>query len=66
MIVVFEFDAALFFGGGDRLLDEADAPAADCRCLVLHLRRARQRIVGRWRCARPARVAPVPALWPSP
>ena len=38
-IVVFELDGALFFGSGDRLLDEADALAADCRCLVLDMRR---------------------------
>ena len=38
-IVVFELDGAIFFGSGDRLLDEADALAATCRCLVLDLRR---------------------------
>lgn len=38
-IVVFELDGALFFGNGDRLHDEADALDADCRCLVLDLRR---------------------------
>jgi sulfate permease, SulP family len=38
-IVVFELDGALFFGSGDRLLDETDALGADCRCLVLDLRR---------------------------
>ncbi|MDO9072124.1 MAG: solute carrier family 23 protein [Rubrivivax sp.] len=38
-IVVFELDGALFFGSGDRLLDEADALDAGCRCLVLDLRR---------------------------
>jgi anti-anti-sigma regulatory factor len=38
-IVVFELDGALFFGSGDRLLDDADALANDCRCLVLDLRR---------------------------
>jgi len=38
-IVVFELDGALFFGSSDRLLDEADALGADCRCLVLDLRR---------------------------
>jgi hypothetical protein len=38
-IVVFELEGALFFGSGDRLLDEADALGAECRCLVLDLRR---------------------------
>jgi len=38
-IVVFELDGALFFGSSDRLLDEADALGADCRCLVLDMRR---------------------------
>jgi len=38
-IVVFEVEGALFFGSGDRLLDEADALDASCRCLVLDLRR---------------------------
>ena len=38
-IVVFELDGALFFGSSDRLLDEADTLGADCRCLVLDLRR---------------------------
>jgi len=38
-ITVFELDGALFFGSGDRLLDEADALDAGCRCLVLDLRR---------------------------
>ncbi len=38
-IVVFELDGALFFGSADRLLDEADALDAGCRCLVLDLRR---------------------------
>ncbi len=38
-IVVFELDGALFFGSSDRLLDEADTLAADCRRLVLDLRR---------------------------
>jgi MFS superfamily sulfate permease-like transporter len=36
--VVFEPDGALFFGSGDRLLDEADALCADCRSLVPDLR----------------------------
>jgi MFS superfamily sulfate permease-like transporter len=38
-IVVFELDGALFFGSSDRLLDDADALEADCRWLVLDLRR---------------------------
>lgn len=38
-IVVFELDGALFFGSGDRLLDEADALDSGCRCLVLDLQR---------------------------
>lgn len=38
-IVVFEIEGALFFGSGDRLLDEADTLDASCRCLVLDLRR---------------------------
>ena len=38
-IQVFELDGALFFGSGDRLLDETDALGADCRSLVLDLRR---------------------------
>ena len=38
-IFVFELDGALFFGSGDRLLDEADTLSAHCRCLVLDLRR---------------------------
>ena len=38
-IVVFEIDGPLFFGSGDRLLDEADALDASCRWLVLDLRR---------------------------
>lgn len=38
-IVVFELDGALFFGSGDKLLDEADRLGAGCRCLVLDLRR---------------------------
>ena len=38
-ITVFEIDGALFFGGGDRLLDEADSLGPRCRCLVLDLRR---------------------------
>lgn len=38
-IVVFELDGALFFGSGDRLVDDADALGADCSCLVLDLRR---------------------------
>jgi MFS superfamily sulfate permease-like transporter len=38
-IVVFELDGALFFGSGDRLLDEADALDASCHRLVLDLRR---------------------------
>lgn len=38
-IEVFELDGALFFGSSDRLLDEADTLGADCRCLVLDLRR---------------------------
>lgn len=38
-IVVFELDGALFFGSGDKLLDEADRLGAHCRCLVLDLRR---------------------------
>ena len=38
-IVVFEVEGALFFGSGDRLLDEADTLDASCRCLVLDLRR---------------------------
>ncbi len=38
-IVVFEIEGALFFGSGERLLDEADTLGADCRRLVLDLRR---------------------------
>lgn len=38
-IAVFELDGALFFGSGDRLLDEADTLGADCCCLLLDLRR---------------------------
>lgn len=38
-IVVFELDGALFFGSGDKLLDEADTLGAGCRGLVLDLRR---------------------------
>jgi MFS superfamily sulfate permease-like transporter len=38
-IVVFEVEGALFFGSGDRLLDEADTLDGSCRCLVLDLRR---------------------------
>jgi sulfate permease, SulP family len=38
-IAVFELDGALFFGSGDRLLDEADKLGTGCRCLVLDLRR---------------------------
>ena len=38
-ITVFELDGALFFGSSERLLDEADALPAGCRCLVLDLRR---------------------------
>lgn len=38
-IVVFELDGALFFGSAERLLEEADTLPADCRCLVLDLRR---------------------------
>ncbi len=38
-IVVFELEGALFFGSGDRLLDEADALGDDCHTLVLDLRR---------------------------
>ena len=38
-ITVFELDGALFFGSGERLLDEADTVAAPCRYLVLDLRR---------------------------
>lgn len=38
-IVVFELDGALFFGSGDKLLDEADKLGAGCRWLVLDLRR---------------------------
>lgn len=37
-IVVFELEGVLFFGSGDRLVDEADALGTDCRCLVLDLR----------------------------
>ena len=39
-IVVFELDGALFFGSGDRLLDEVDALDTGCCWLVLDLRRA--------------------------
>ena len=38
-IVVFELDGALFFGSSDQLIEEADTLAAECRCLVLDLRR---------------------------
>jgi MFS superfamily sulfate permease-like transporter len=38
-IEVFEIEGAVFFGSGERLLDEADTLGADCRWLVLDLRR---------------------------
>ncbi len=38
-IEVFELDGALFFGSAARLLDETAALGADCRSLVLDLRR---------------------------
>jgi len=38
-IVVFEVEGPLFFGSGDRLMDEADTLQPQCRCLVLDLRR---------------------------
>jgi SulP family sulfate permease len=38
-ITVFEVEGPLFFGSGDRLLDEADTLAPNCRCLVIDLRR---------------------------
>jgi MFS superfamily sulfate permease-like transporter len=38
-IEVFELEGALFFGSGERLLAETEALGADCRVLVLDLRR---------------------------
>src|SRR5690606_26170575 len=38
-IVVFELEGALYFGSGERLLEEAETLRPDCRCLVLDLRR---------------------------
>jgi len=38
-ITVFELDGALYFGNGERLIDEAEALPPSCRCLVLDLRR---------------------------
>lgn len=38
-ITVLELDGALFFGTSDQLLDEVDALPANCRFLVLDLRR---------------------------
>jgi CRP-like cAMP-binding protein/anti-anti-sigma regulatory factor len=36
-IVVFVIEGPLFFGSGDRLLDEAESLGANCRCLILDL-----------------------------
>lgn len=38
-VLVLELEGALFFGSGDRLLAEAEALDAPCRCVVLDLRR---------------------------
>lgn len=36
-VVLIELEGALFFGSAERLVDEADSLAPDCRCLVLDL-----------------------------
>ena len=38
-VTLFELEGDLFFGSGERLQAEADTLPADCRCLVLDLRR---------------------------
>jgi hypothetical protein len=38
-VTIFELEGALYFGSGERLLVEADTLPANCRCLVLDLRR---------------------------